>query len=190
MLATLVWIDWVFIAIFIISVLRGLSHGLVKQVLSLVSLFVSLFLAERWAPMVANWLNGQLAAEGHVAAFLSPMLGGSRWEPIAVAVLSFLLVWCFIGIFFYLLEAFLESVARLPLLSSVNRLGGAALGVLRGGFIVFVLASFISFLPSSTDLGKVAQDSYISAQVKTMSPVLYQQLQGLAIRVWQDSIQP
>ncbi|HBK84411.1 MAG TPA: hypothetical protein DDZ53_00090 [Firmicutes bacterium] len=181
---TMVWIDWVMLGILAVSVLNGFVRGLVKQALGFAGLFVSLYLADRWAPAVAQWLNSNFDVSTYIRGLLLPLLGDYRLEPTVLAVLSYLLVWFGVSVAFGILGLFLESVTKLPLISSANKLGGAALGALKGGVIIFIIASLLSFLPASTKLGEVGQRSYVAAQVRYISPVFYQHLQELISRVW------
>lgn len=179
-----IWLDWVMLGILAVSILNGLRRGLVKQALGFAGLFISLYFADRWAPAVATWLNSSLDVSTHIRGFLLPLLGDYRLEPTVLAVLSYLLVWCVISVAFNILGIFLDSVAKLPLIASVNKLGGAALGALKGGIVVFMIASLLSFLPVSTKLGAAGQGSYIGTQVRYVSPMFYQHLQELIGRIW------
>lgn len=181
---TLVWIDWVLLGILVLSIVNGLTRGLVKQALGFAGLFVSLYLADRWAPAMAHWLNSSFDLSTRIREFVLPLLGDYRLEPTVLAVLSYLLVWCLVSAAFGILGLFLESVTRLPIISSVNRLGGAVLGTLKGGIIVFIIASLLSFLPASTRLGALGHRSYVGAQVRYISPVFYEHLQELIGRIW------
>ncbi len=179
-----VWIDWVLLGILAFSVLNGYTRGLIKQALDFAGLFVSLYLAGRWAPIMAAWLNANFDISNHIRNFLLPLMGDYRLEPMVLSVLSYALVWCLVSAAFGLLGHFLESVAKLPILSSVNRLGGALLGALKGGIVVFIVASLLSFLPATTQLGAIAQRSYVATQVRYISPLFYQHLQELIGRIW------
>lgn len=181
---TLVWIDWVLLGILILSIVNGISRGLVKQALGFAGLFVSLYFADRWAPAMAHWLNSSFDLSMRIREFLLPLLGDYRLEPTVLAVLSYVLVWCLVSAAFGVLGMFLDSVTKLPIISSVNRLGGAALGALKGGIIVFIIASLLSFLPASTRLGALGQRSFIGAQVRYISPVFYEHLQELISKIW------
>lgn len=181
---SLVWIDWVLLGVLALSVLSGYTRGLIKQALDFAGLFVSLYLAGRWSPAMAAWLNSNFNISNHIRNFLLPALGDYRLEPVVLSVLSYLLVWCLVSAAFGILGHFLESVAKLPLLSSVNRLGGALLGALKGGIIVFIVASLLSFLPATAQLGALAQRSYVATRVRYISPLFYQHLQELIGRIW------
>lgn len=181
---TLVWIDWVLLGILALSIVNGLTRGLVKQALGFAGLFISLYLADRWAPAMAQWLNSSFDMSIRIREFLLPLLGDYRLEPTVLAVLSYLLVWCLVSAALGILGLFLESVTKLPIIASVNKLGGAALGALKGGVIVFIIASLLSFLPAGTKLGALGQRSYVGAQVRYISPVFYESLQELIGRIW------
>lgn len=181
---TLVWIDWVMLGILALSIVNGLARGLVKQALGFAGLFISLYLADRWAPAMAQWLSSSFDMSIRIREFLLPLLGDYRLEPTVLAVLSYLLVWCLVSAALGILGLFLESVTKLPIIASVNKLGGAALGALKGGVIVFIIASLLSFLPAGTTLGALGQRSYVGAQVRYISPVFYESLQELIGRIW------
>ncbi|MGI6357676.1 MAG: CvpA family protein [Bacillota bacterium] len=179
------WLDWALLIILALSVLSGLVKGLVKQALDFVSLFAGLYLADRWSPQVSVWLNSSFNLGTGLRSLLIPVFGNYDLEPLALAVLSFLLVWGLVSIAFSLLGGILQSVARLPLLNTANRLMGGALGLLKGVVVVFIIASLLSFLPVGSSLGRTAANSYLVAEVQRLSPVFYQQLQALLNQIVQ-----
>lgn len=184
------WVDWVLIIILGVAALSGMTRGLVKQALDFASLFVGLFLADKWAPKVSLWLNSTFNLGTSLRAFLTPIFGNYNLEPVALAVISFLVVWGIVSVAFSLLGGVLETAARLPLLATANRLGGAALGALKGAVVVFIVASLLSFLPVNSGLGSTASSSYLVGQVHSISPAFYQHLQTLMNRIVQSRLQP
>lgn len=58
---------------------------------------------------------------------------------IAVGVISLILTFFLIRIVLRFLEGFLDGVFSLPILSSLNRLGGAALGAIQGLFLIWIV---------------------------------------------------
>jgi membrane protein required for colicin V production len=182
------WLDWALLIFLAVSVISGMTRGLVRQALGFASLFVGLFLAERWAPSVSVWLNSTFNLSKSLQAFLIPIFGNYDLEPVALGVISFLVVWGAVSIAFNLLGGVLQTVARLPLLATANRLGGAALGALKGAVVVVIVASLISFLPATSSLGATADNSYVVNQVHHVSPSFYQHLQELMNRIIQSSL--
>jgi len=179
------WMDWALLLILAASVLSGMFKGLVKQALDFASLFVGLFLADKWAPQVSVWLNSTFNLGTSIRALLIPLFGNYSLEPVALAVLSFLLVWGVVSIAFSLLGGILQSVTRLPILATANRLGGGLLGALKGALTIFIVASLLSFLPASSSLGSTAKSSYVVTEVQKLSPSFYQHLQALLNRIVQ-----
>lgn len=184
------WMDWALVVILGITALSGMTRGLVRQALDFASLFVGLLLADMWAPKVSLWLNHTFNLGSSLRTFLTPIFGNYDLEPIALAIISFLAVWGLVSVTFNLLGGTLETVARLPLLATVNRLGGGVLGALKGAVVVFIVASLLSFLPANSNLGSTAQHSYLVTQVHSLSPTFYQHLQELMNRIVQSRLQP
>lgn len=184
------WMDWLLVVILAVAALSGMTRGLVRQALGFASLFIGLFLADKWAPKVSLWLNNTFNLGGSLRAFLTPMFGNYDLEPIALAIISFLLVWGLVSVTINLLGGALETVARLPLLGTANRLGGGLFGALKGAVVVFIIASLLSFLPANSNLGSTAQNSYLVTQVHSLSPTFYQHLQELMNRIVQSRLQP
>ncbi len=183
------WLDWALLLILGLSILGGLVKGLVKQALDFVSLFVGLYLADRWSPQVSIWLNSTFNLGTGLRSLLVPVFGNYDLEPLALAVLSFLLVWGLVSIAFSLLGGVMQSVAKLPLLNTANRLAGGLLGLIKGVVVVFIIASLLSFLPVGSSLGRTATSSYMVAEVQRLSPVFYQQLQALLNQIVQTRLQ-
>lgn len=175
------WFDWALIAVFALSVINGLSRGLVRQAVDFVGLFLGLYLANLFSPTVAKWLDSTFNLGSSLRAFLMPIFGSYELEPVLLAILSFILIWFGVGILLGLAGGMLETVARLPILASANRLGGAAFGALKGALVVFIMASLLSFVPIQTSLGTAVHRSYIVSQVRYLSPIFYEQLQNLII---------
>lgn len=182
------WMDWALLVILALSVFSGMFKGLVKQALDFASLFVGLFLADKWAPQVSVWLNSTFNLGTSLRTLLVPIFGNYNLEPVALAVLSFLLVWGVVSVAFSLLGGVLQSVTRLPLLATANRLGGGLLGALKGGLVLFIVASLLSFLPADSSLGSTAKNSYLVAEVQKLSPAFYQHLQALLNRIVQSRL--
>ncbi len=176
--ASFSWLDWALIAVFALSVIHGLSRGLIRQAVDFVGLFLGLYLANLFSPTVAAWLDSTFNLGTSLRAFLVPF-GNYELEPILLSILSFLLVWFGVGILLGLAGGVLETVARLPILASANRLGGAAFGALKGALVVFIVASLLSFVPMQTSLGMAVHRSYVVGQVRFVSPIFYEQLQNL-----------
>ncbi|WOP16382.1 CvpA family protein [Ottowia sp. SB7-C50] len=122
-------IDWLALIVVVASLLLGLWRGLLYEVLALAGWVVA-FLAARWAaPVVGAWL---------------PM--GESPEPLRYAV-GFALVFIATAFACGMLATLARSAARAVGARPVDRLFGAAFGVLRGVLFLLVLAALVTMTP-------------------------------------------
>src|SRR5512133_1739834 len=123
-------LDWVFLAVLAASFLLGAWRGLVYEVLSVMS-WVAAFVVAQWlAPDAAALLPVQRAPEagryavGFVVVFIGVVFTGA------------LLAW--------LTKKLVDSVGLRP----VDRMLGAAFGLVRGVVLLLALAVVISMSPA------------------------------------------
>ena len=111
------------------SVLLGLWRGVVSEILALAAWVVAFFVARAEASEVAGWLTGQIAEPGMrlAAAYVLIFVGVLLLFAIARMLISLML-----------------KVAGLGLL---DRLLGAAFGVLRGVLVVWVAVLVAGMTP-------------------------------------------
>ncbi len=122
-------LDWVFAAVLVLSLAVGAWRGLVFEVLSVAGWVGSFVLAQWWAPAVAQWLPmGQWSPALRYAAGFVVVLVGSLF---AVALLAMLA------------RKVIEAVGLRP----VDRILGAALGLLRGFVIVLAVTVVAQMTP-------------------------------------------
>lgn len=121
------WLDWVLVAMVGASVLTGLFKGAVRTVFSLAGLAIGFFVASRE--------SGALAL----------VLGRWMSDKVAGAV-AFILIFLGIGLAFALVGWLLRRAIEKLSLTWLDRVAGAALGLLRGVAIVGVLALAIEGL--------------------------------------------
>ena len=118
------WIDFVVLAILLLSALVGLMRGFVREALGLCAWVGAAILAER--------LYGQLLP------FSRRMIGDDAVaDPVA-----FVVVFAVLLIAFLLVAGALGTLVRGSLLSGIDRLAGFGFGLLRG-FAVLVIAFLV-----------------------------------------------
>jgi len=122
-------LDWVFVAVLAASLLLGAWRGLVYEVLSVFSWIAAFILAQWLAPEAATMLPMGGAAEpiryaaGFVVVFIAVVFAGA------------LLAW--------VTKKLVEAVGLRP----VDRMLGAAFGLLRGAVLLLALAVVVSMTP-------------------------------------------
>ena len=122
-------LDWVFVGVLVFSLLLGLLRGLVYEVLSVLSWIAAFVLAQWLAPAVGAWLPMENAAE--------PLRYAAGFAIVFVAVVfaGGLVAWA--------TRKMVEAVGLRPM----DRVLGAAFGVVRGVMVLLALAVVVNMTP-------------------------------------------
>lgn len=129
------WVDVVLGGAVIISALVGIARGLIKEVLSLLTWLVAIWVAWKFSDMVAEkYVRGFIddPTISYLAAF-----GG-----------LFLVTLFALGLFNMLVSSFLASSG----LGGIDRMLGMIFGLLRGLIIAAILVFIAKFVPPLTDM--------------------------------------
>lgn len=100
-------------------VYKGFTRGLVRQICSLTGFLLGGWTAIKYHLYLADASRHLI----HLPHYLA-------------TILSFILIFLLIGLLFFLLGHILTVIFRIILLGGLNRVGGLALGLLEGAFIV------------------------------------------------------
>lgn len=125
-------LDWIFLAVLLLSLVIGAWRGLVFEVLSVLSWAVAFVLAQWFAPDAAQWLPMGNAAEpvryaaGFVLVFVAAIFAG--------------------GLVAFLIKKLVAAVGLRP----ADRLLGAAFGLVRGVLLLLVVTVVGSMTPLHT----------------------------------------
>ena len=149
-------LDWVVVALLAASVLLGLWRGLVYEVLSVISWVAAFILAQWFAPQAAAMLpmGGSGEAVRYAAGFVVVF--------IVVVFTGALLAW--------LIKKLVEAVGLRP----IDRVLGAAFGVIRGAVLLLALAVVINMSPLKREAWwtEAKGADVATAALKEMKPVL------------------
>lgn len=125
-MANMPTLDWIFIAVLVISMLVGAWRGLVYEVLSLANWIAAFVLAQWFAPAAAHWL---------------PMSGGTEVVRYVIGFVLVFIVALFVGgMLAFLIRKLVAAVGLRP----VDRVMGAAFGIVRGVVVVLAFAVVVS----------------------------------------------
>ncbi len=116
-------VDWILLAVLVVSMLLGAWRGLVYEVLSVLGWAVSFYAAQYFAPQVSGWLPMQSSGDAvrYAAAF----------------ALVFVAAVFTAGLLAFLLKKLIEAIGLRP----VDRTMGAAFGLVRG--VILLLAAAV-----------------------------------------------
>jgi membrane protein required for colicin V production len=118
------WLDILTGTVLVIAILQGYKNGLIRAVVSFMSLFIGLVLAFQFAGFVAGQLKAHTKIASHFLPFISFLV-------VLIAVL-FALRW---------VSAFLQQGAQWLMLGWLNKL----LGIVLYAFIYFTMLSAVVY---------------------------------------------
>jgi membrane protein required for colicin V production len=121
------WLDMVILILLLVSAIGGLVNGLIKAVISLVGLIVGIVLAGHYYVSLA----------GHLT-FIS--------DQNIARIASFVIIFLAVSIVAAILGTLFTKIVSSISLGWLNRLGGAAFGILIGAvFIAAILSLWVKF---------------------------------------------
>jgi membrane protein required for colicin V production len=122
-------LDWIFLAVLLISLVVGAWRGLVYELLSVANWIAAFILAQWFAPLAAQWLPLASATEvvryaaGFVVVFVLSLFAG--------------------GLLAFLVSKLVAAVGLRP----VDRVLGAAFGLVRGVILLLAFAVVFGMTP-------------------------------------------
>lgn len=158
-MASISTVDWVLLAVLVLSLLVGLWRGLVFEVLSVLGWVAAFFVAQWFAPDVAALL---------------PMSSASQSVRYAAAfVLTFIVAVFVAGLLASIVRKMVAAVGLRP----VDRLLGGVFGLVRGLVLLLAVAVAISMTPlkDSPWWQKSTGAPILSAALKGLKPALPEQ---------------
>ncbi len=152
-------LDWILVALLVFCVLRGMMRGAVSQVFGIAGILGALFMAAHFHEGLAVSIREAFPTFGHydMASFL----------------ILFLLTWFCIE----LLCGFLRRSSLGPL----DKLLGAAIGLVKGGALAMVLVMVLTlFLPAANPLLSKSQlEPHVLSLTKAVKDIAPKDWEGL-----------
>jgi membrane protein required for colicin V production len=147
-------VDIVLLVILAVFLLLGFRKGLLKEVVSIIGLVVAFWAAMRFTK---------------AAAGLVPKLSLPAREAVAFLVIL-------IGVFllFQLVGFLLRKLIRASPLAILDRLGGVALGLLKGGLLLSICLLVLTLAPLPRPWAEKVEGSYAGRVVRQVAPLIYQ----------------
>lgn len=172
-----------------VSVVAGFKRGLVKQLLELVGIVIAFIVAARYGVAFGQMLSGFLNLEKFATNITARILDVDPSGLVADVVISSVpsiteLLYNFLGyilLFFLtlgvvkLLAFLMETVTKLPVLGTVDKVAGVALGLIKGFLIALVAVWILNLLPISWAMEAMAS-STVAQTLLGIAPGLYERI--------------
>ena len=147
------WPDILIIVIMGVSLVRSFQNGFVRELSNAIALLFA---------VITPWFyNGSLDPQIEHITHLGP---GSTH------VIGMFLTAAFTYVIVVLLAWVLDRVARLPLLGTVNAIGGGAIGIFKAAFFCWLVLYIALFFPLSPDLRSDLHHSQLVAALTSVNP--------------------
>lgn len=153
------WLDAIWAILIAALLLRGFLRGFVQELLEVAVLALAVYAGVRLYRPLADWLLQRLTMLPRQAALAAGFGAAAAAVLVAGAVLTGMLV----------------HLTRHSPLSSVDSLGGALLGAVKGVALVAVLVVLVAGLPPG-DLRDELSDSVISRELRAVVPPLWDEV--------------
>ncbi|MDX1469150.1 MAG: CvpA family protein [Acidimicrobiia bacterium] len=140
--------DFVFGLILASLLIRGWVRGLVRESLNLVSLFVGVWIAFRLSKPLGDYLTQSFGVTPEAAR-------------IGAGIGLFVLF----GATMAIAAHYLSKLMGLPGLSTVNRVGGAAVASLWGVFLILVFVNIARVIPTPEGVESALEDSTVAEMI-------------------------
>ena len=130
--------------------IRGWQSGLIRMLAGLIGILAGIIVAGNFYPFAAEWLME-----------LSFFEQRENLSNIISMVIIFLAVNGLIGVGAYLIDRFFHVFSFIPFLKTINKLGGAIVGLLAGAFIFGFLISMFDKFPFADFITQYLQQSQV-----------------------------
>lgn len=160
-------LDIVILLLFIGGMFVGYRRGLVRQATSLVGWFLALMVAYQFSGSFADTLENLLPlSESATGGFLNTFF------PIREGIytaLAFLILFLGVKFGFSILARLIDPLVKLPIIATVNRVGGLLFGLLKVFIVIFVLVNVMHLIPATTE---TVEESLLGRSIWQLSPDL------------------
>jgi len=146
-------LDYFFLALIIISSLRGAFRGMIQELISLAALFISLLLAAVFYPDGSQWIRSKSSLQD------------------SADFIAFIAVFAAAFILFKLLQKGIVYLINETPFESTDKLLGFFFGMLEGILICFLFVYIIDF-QKLIDLGALTEKSAIMPYLERFLPAL------------------
>jgi len=171
-------LDIILLIIIGLSVFEGIKRGLIRQLIQLAGVIAAFVIASRYGVALGQMLSGVLKFEEYAASLNTPFLNPEAVASILYNALGYIILFFAVLLAAWIIAAVVGTVAKLPVLGAMDKVGGLAIGLIRGALIVLVAVWILNLLPIPS-IESAVQSSQIAQVLLGVAPGLYQRLRDL-----------
>ena len=152
-------LDYVFIGLVLVGVVRGVLVGLSRQLFGLFMVIVAVWVAGRFYPALATTLSA-----------------GERMEARTADIAAYVLILAGVCIAFLLTRLLLRALIKFGFTPIIERLGGAVVGGLMGALSASAAMVALSLIPHDAIHTAVTQESAVGRRLNQAFPAFYKRM--------------
>ena len=176
------WLDIALIFILILSAAIGWNRGLMRQLFDFLGYFASYIVALRYGNAFVTLLSNYLPQVPWLPAWLSqPTPLGFPVGDILARLFGFFLIFFAVRLLFKIAGGLLHGVFSLPVLGTVNGMGGLLFGFLKGLLLVLILIAAANLI-STPYWQRTLIESNLASSVLKVLPVVYRQMMDFLLK--------
>ncbi|HAX14167.1 MAG: colicin V production protein [Leeuwenhoekiella sp.] len=151
------YLDIIIGILLLLGLFKGLKNGLLIEVASLIALVLGIYGAIHFSYYAVDFLTEKV-----------------DWSIQAINLAAFAVTFIIIVLVITLAGRILTKVASLAMLGIVNRILGAAFGLLKSAFILSVILMFLAAMTSSLNLidEEIRESSILYSLIKPIAPAV------------------
>jgi uncharacterized membrane protein required for colicin V production len=170
------WLDILLLVLIFYSAGSGWRRGLIRQLFDIAGIFAAYFVALRHGAAFMEWLGNYVPINQWLPAWFStPLPGGFILGDVLVRLLGFIVLFGIVRALVQVFAAIFHGIFSLPLLGTVNGLGGLVLGGLKGLLLAVILVAVLSLV--GTAYWRVTlEESVVAESILYWLPIAYEQM--------------
>ncbi|MBS4023554.1 MAG: CvpA family protein [Dethiobacter sp.] len=176
------WLDIVLLVLIFYSAVSGWRRGLVRQLFDIAGIFIAYFVALRYSVAFMDWLSQYLPFQNWLPAWFTTQLPiGFILGDVLVRLLGFVLLFFIVRALIKVFSEIVHGIFSLPLLGTVNGLGGLAVGSLKGILLAIILVAVLKLV--GTAFWRTALENSVVATsiLDWLLPAVYEQMQNILL---------
>ncbi|MBS3948121.1 MAG: CvpA family protein [Dethiobacter sp.] len=177
------WLDVGLAVLVFYSAAAGWGRGLVRQFFDVAGVLAAYFVALNHSDFLLAWLGRYLPLTDWLPSWLdTPLPGGLVLGDVIASIISFVLLFLAVRLFFKALAGVLHGFFSLPLLGTFNGFGGLVLGSVKGIFLALVVVAILSLFPTPF-WQRALEQSMAATSILYWLPIVYEQLAEVLLKV-------
>lgn len=176
------WLDVLLFTLIFYCAAAGFRRGLVRQLFDVTGVIAAYLVALYYSGAFMDWLGLYLPLTRWLPSKLDATLpGGLVLGDVITRIVGFVVLFIAVRLVLKAVAGVLHGIFSLPLLGTLNGLGGLLFGALKGILFSLILVGLLS-LPATPFWRRALEDSVLATSILYWLPVVYWQMKDVLLK--------